>query len=132
MNRRHLVLGTAALAGSALLWRFEGRWPRYADPIAARLAGLLTHADSARAIGREYLLATPTEATTTRLMTLVVAAALPRGIRGVTDTQLRAYLLARIRDDFAQERVVTVAGWVLSRTEARLYALTALDRAGRS
>lgn len=126
MNRRRLVLGAAGLAASAVLWRLEMWLPRSAESVAARLTGLLTQADSARVIGREYLLATPAEATTARLTALVVAAALPRGIRGATDAQLHAHLSARIRDDFAEERVVTVAGWILSRTEARLYALTSL------
>jgi hypothetical protein len=40
--------------------------------------------------------------------------------------ELRRALAARIRDDFDAECVVSVDGWVLSATEARLCALAAL------
>ncbi|HLG87839.1 MAG TPA: hypothetical protein VKZ79_11670 [Alphaproteobacteria bacterium] len=34
-------------------------------------------------------------------------------------------LRARIREDFAKDRIIIADGWVLSATEARLYALAA-------
>jgi hypothetical protein len=40
--------------------------------------------------------------------------------------EMSALLNDRIRQDFASEQVVKVDGWILSITEARLCALTAL------
>ena len=37
-----------------------------------------------------------------------------------------ADLSSRVRDDFGAGRVLLVDGWVLSETEARIYALAAL------
>ena len=39
--------------------------------------------------------------------------------------QVHGWLRARIREDFSAGRTVTVDGWVLADTEARLYALAA-------
>ena len=38
----------------------------------------------------------------------------------------RAGLMSRIRDDFCHDRMVSVEGWMLAETEARLCALVAL------
>jgi hypothetical protein len=40
-----------------------------------------------------------------------------------TTAEIHDWLRTRIREDFAAGRSVTVQGWVLARTEARLYAL---------
>ncbi|MGH8930432.1 MAG: hypothetical protein ACRDZO_07310 [Egibacteraceae bacterium] len=134
IRRRHVLLGAGGLATSALLGRLVGFWPlakRGDDPLAERLTRLLTHADSARLIGQEYLKVTPAEAAPALLATLI-AASLPsrllRNLPRTTDAQLRELLWDGIRKDFAQEHVVTLDGWVLSRTEARLYGLTSLSR----
>ena len=39
--------------------------------------------------------------------------------------QVHGWLRSRIREDFSAGRTVTVDGWVLADTEAKLYALTA-------
>ena len=39
--------------------------------------------------------------------------------------QVHGWLRTRIREDFSAGRTVTVDGWVLADTEARLYALAA-------
>jgi len=40
-------------------------------------------------------------------------------------TQVHGWLRSRIREDFSAGRTVTVDGWVLADTEAKLYALAA-------
>jgi hypothetical protein len=40
-------------------------------------------------------------------------------------TQVHGWLRSRIREDFSAGRTVTVDGWVLAETEAKLYALAA-------
>ncbi len=44
-----------------------------------------------------------------------------------TTQVIRDRISNRVRKDFAEEAVISVDGWVLSLTEARLYALAALS-----
>ena len=133
--RRRRFLGTLALggmvwaawAGHARAW-LPGAGGRLA---AARLLAVLGRPDSAAAVGRAYLASHPAEADGDRL-----AAHLDQAVRcqdcdparARTD-QLRVALAGQIRADFAAARVVTVDGWVLSETEARLCGLAALSAA---
>jgi hypothetical protein len=69
------------------------------------------------ALGRAYLRRYPQKASQSRLARLVPS-----------DPVRRA---RKVRADFAVGRVVTLRGWVLSRTECRYCALHALWSAGR-
>jgi hypothetical protein len=91
---------------------------------AARLAGLLADQESAAAVGRAYLDLAPGEADS-RVLVQRLSASLGKG-RTLGDDELRRLLALRIDRDFADERVATVQGWVLSVTELRLCALCAL------
>ena len=96
--------------------------------VAERLAGLFSHRASAAAVGSVYLARDPDEATVPRLVEAITAE-LPQGRRTVLEAngdELRALLLERVRIDFEEDRIVDVGGWLLSDTEARLYALTSL------
>ena len=95
---------------------------------AERLAGLFSHRESAAAVGSVYLALAPGEAKVSYLVE-AISAGLPQGRRTVLEAntdELRAFLLERVRIDFEADRIVEVGGWVLSNTEARLYALTHL------
>ncbi len=89
------------------------------DPTAARLAALAGPPESARAVGAEYLRSTPEERDPALLAQRLASGLAP-------GAPLRPQLARRIRADFEQERVVSLRGWVVSRTEARLCALAAL------
>ncbi len=132
MNRREFL--ALSLGGACAVFLQFGRLrmahaglPQQ-DLLRARLSGLLRHTDSARIVGREYLHRYPQEATVSVLLDLIAAdgaggqAALSKG----PDDELRALLDHKMRQDFADEKVVQLQGWVLSVTEARLCALTAL------
>ena len=92
---------------------------------AERLAGLLADRDSAAAVGRAYLDLVPGEADS-RVLVRRLSASLGQG-RTLGDDELRRLLAQQIDRDFADERVATVQGWVLSVTELRLCALCALS-----
>jgi hypothetical protein len=100
-----------------------------ADPSdAERLVSLLTHVDNARVVGRAYLRAFPDEGSVSGLVD-GIASTVPGGrgvVRRASAEDLARALSSSIRSDFAQEASVTVRGWILSKTEARLYALAAL------
>ena len=115
------VIGTVGIA-------LPGAATAAGDDGAAELAGVARRARSARAVGRAYLEATPEERCAD-VLTTKISERLPdggRAIRGAGDEALRRQLHSAIARDFADERVVRVRGFILSRTEARLCALTTL------
>lgn len=119
LTRRFVVLGAAAAAGM-------GAAPTQGDA-AERLARIIPHAASARTIGRAWLAAHPDEREVALLEArLLGALALERrGLAALDNAALRAHAVVRIRADFAAGRTVTLGGWVLARTEARLCAVSA-------
>lgn len=95
----------------------------------AALAGLLPHAAGAARLGRRYLALAPAEADPGRLLHALSKdhADLAAASRTGADIEIRA-ILGRCRQrDFAAGNTVLVDGWILSRTEARLCALVALE-----
>lgn len=133
MDRRSVLLGALAAAlalGLAPLrpWRvLIETLPR--EPLASRLTGLLGDLDSARVVGRAYVRATSAEATSQALVD-AIAAGVPGGrdvIRATSPADLRRLILARVRQDFVDDDVVTLDGWIVSKTEGRLCALTLMS-----
>jgi hypothetical protein len=132
--RRRKFLGALALGGIWAAWAGQARaWlPAAGNWTAApRLLAVLDRPESAAAVGRAYLASHPGEADRDRL-----AARLDQAVRcqdcdpaRARTEQLREALAGQIRADFAAARVVTVDGWVLSETEARLCGLAALSAA---
>ena len=131
LSRREF-LALAAAAGAALLaaeWAGAPLpWARRQDRLIPRLLGVFQHAESARVVGAEYLRANPGEADAFQLADTIAAAVpgdAPTVLRA-SAAELRALLDHTTRADFAADRVVMLQGWILSATEARLYALAAL------
>jgi hypothetical protein len=94
------------------------------EQIQADLATLLQYQASAKIIGQRYLQHYPQEANIEQLLSLI-AVDVVSGARG-DPQELRGRLAQKIRQDFADERVVNLQGWLLARTEARLCALAVL------
>lgn len=109
MNRRELF----ALAGAVLLACGEKPPPL---PLAPR-----AHLDAARAVGRAWL----DDGGQPRDVQ-ALSADLLAGFPGGDAAAFTAHLLARHRDDLAAERTTRAGGWLLSRTEAHLYAWLSL------
>ena len=51
-----------------------------------------------------------------------------KGVSGEERSDLRESIINRIREDFDQERVVRIDGWILSETEARQCALLSFNQ----
>jgi hypothetical protein len=83
----------------------------------SRLLVLFDRPDSAAAVGREYLREHPDEVDVSTLLAALDSAG-PRS--------LHEWLRWRQAHDFEHGQTVTVQGWVLARTEARLCVLAAL------
>ena len=98
------------------------------DPLPSKLASLFHHKQSAKKVGLEYLKIAPREADISLLSNLICS------FDGEYRVKLlhadaggfRELLRQRLCLDFEQDHIVTVHGWILSVTEARLCALTAL------
>ena len=90
-----------------LLW--PSRKTRSGTDIKNALNSLFSNLPSARAIGAAYLRSHPAD----RLDAETLVAALPT-------------VAEHVRNDFSNARVVTVDGWMLAVTEARLCALAYL------
>lgn len=124
VSRRWMLL--AATVAFALPRRFAAA-ATPASPAGLRLRALARPAVSARAVGLAYLAGQPEEAHPLLLTELILAALAlsPAEVMRLEDGALRARLAARIAADFAEDRIAPVEGWLLSATEARLYALQA-------
>ena len=129
-NSRHLSRRSInALIAGAAAWPCSGA----ASPILSTmtikrlLLSILEKPGSAYAIGSAYLESLPPHARAADHLTnaIVCAAGCDAGTMRSTEV-LRKQISIRVRKDFAKGAVVIVAGWVLSETEAQLYALAAL------
>ena len=89
------------------------------DPVE-RLLAVLPHRRQAAAVGQAYAAIIAAEPIGPHLLDSVIPA---EQIATATTSELRDLLRALRREDFREGRTVTVEGWVLSVTEARLCAL---------
>jgi hypothetical protein len=79
------------------------------------------------AISQACLRALPTdESSPQRLASLVLGGMSSTTLKHLTAGTLHDAIRVQSRRDFAHGTIVTVDGWMLSRTEVRLYALAAL------
>lgn len=142
-SRRAVIFGGAALAalagGAYTLYRL----PNYLNSclrrrakrdLSVRIGMLIGHRDSAAVIGERYLALAerPSERSPHAL-----TAAMGRDMQidlgtldALGDAKLGATIARQITADFEHERVVSISGWLLSRTEARICALAALTWPG--
>jgi hypothetical protein len=81
-------------------------------------------------VGRAYLDQTPNEANVVRLRQLLDLGA--EASAATLPDPVKEKLAVRQSEDFRTGQTVLVQGWVLSRTEARLYALAALQAETRT
>ena len=120
-TRRDFLVRVALGAGGgvALLYLPLGCGP----PIAIDLSNVFASPGDAAATGKRYLERFPDERDVHALQAPLLA-----GIDDPSDpVALRAALAKKIRDDFAERRTFRDGDWWLSRSEARLCALAALE-----
>lgn len=120
LGRRPLLAATAAAAGAAAFAASPSS--AVADPRRGALAALVGDAAAAAPLVRAYLARVPDAPD--RLRALAARLAAGPAARGAEE--LRAWLAAARRDDFAAGDVLVLEGWVLARSEAELLALAAL------
>jgi hypothetical protein len=135
MDRRRFLQLAAAAIGACALRPFQALrflWERgddQASQAAGRLMQAIGHRRSARAVGRAYLATAPQERSIERLIALLTGDRLPSDrVLNADAKALRAHVQEALSEDFAAGRTVSVRGWMLSLTEARLCALAVLWR----
>jgi hypothetical protein len=122
-RRRVLALaaaGGAAALATALGLRLGG--DDDSSPAAEPVAPPPSPDDATQAVGRRYLEAVPAEADADVLRGL-----LPEGLDSPASGEGADQVAAAVRADFAGGGTVELDGWVLSVTECRLAALSALS-----
>lgn len=113
ITRRRAAVTLFGCLGMAGLGLLGSRRAAESAGVLGSLTRWLRSLPGAREVGAVYLRANPQDADPERLLASLAG-------------ESPATLLKRQRDDFRFGRTVTVRGWVLSRTEARLCALAAL------
>jgi hypothetical protein len=117
---RRRLLGLAS-AGALISWQASRLLPgscSLAEHRAALLRSLVAHPARARQLGALYLDHAAAEADSQRLWSMLFGTADPRDAR-----DCRRILAERIAQDFRNLDVLRLGGWVLARSEARLFAL---------
>jgi len=129
MVKRRLVMTGLALGGLTLAL---GRLTllRSADPqldAVARLSRLAGCPMNARPIGAAYLARFGNEASASRLTTLILSSLslTEDELARRSDQMVHADLASLWRRDFEHGQTTEIGGWILSRNEARLCALSA-------
>jgi len=125
---------TASLAGAAV-WpcneavsQLALKQPDHPTSLQHTLLSLFENPRSAYAIGAACLKSLPRNQSSLQQLTNAIVAASACDTEPMTTTQaVRHRITARVRQDFAEDAVVSIEGWLLSLTEARLYALVALS-----
>jgi hypothetical protein len=129
ISRRRAIALLGLLAASAAVpvgsWRGLVQPTRHAD-IAARLAALISAHNSGRAIGLAYIAKVPEEAGRELVLHHLTRTLQLAANPSPAENELRSRLTSAVSQDFATGQTVTLDGWVLSRTEARLGALIAM------
>lgn len=125
-KRRTLVAGIGALLAAApalgACLQEGARRPGSPDQ---RLLNAFPELPGSQGLGRAYLRKFPAEANVATLERLLLRGSAGPGCSANTASCVEAIVAAH-RDDCARVDMVTLEGYVLSRSECRLYALNAL------
>jgi hypothetical protein len=118
------VLGAALYPGSRA--RSAGAAGAAATSGQAALAAVCADLPRADAIGQACLRALPGGVASAEPLAALILADLPAASDRASGRTLATAVRQRSRDDFRDGRIVSVDGWMLSLTEARVYALAML------
>lgn len=100
----------------------------FTSALASRMVSIFNNELSAKVVGAEYLRLSQSDADLEHMLDSICRTCGhdTQALMDKDDQQLRDVLVARQRQDFSEGQTVRVQGWVLSKTEARLCALTTL------
>jgi hypothetical protein len=126
-SRRRFIFIAAGVTVAGLLYAKRHRirllWPD--EMRRDKLLRFVGHRGHAHNVGAAYLAAAPDERSLSALLE-VLRHDLGVDPKGMKQVQLADAIARVVRSDFRDRRLVSVGGWVLSVTEARIAALTAV------
>lgn len=124
IHRRAFLASLAAMGGGAGVLLVLRSVEKGKDNVVLQLDQVLTVKRSARWVGLAYLEEVPSERDVQNLSELVFSE-----IKWETllRSDIREVIRRQVRRDFRNDNLVRIRGWLLSRTEARLCALSALS-----
>ena len=132
ISRRKILATVASTVLSLTFLPFRSARGSNAFPstrmLARALSGVLRNRRSARVVGQAYLRSLPGSVDVEFLLDSMWRhePGPHRSFHRLPTAEVRIILQNKIRNDFAAGRTVVVRGWLLSQTEARLYAIAAL------
>lgn len=130
-DRRRLIGTAAALFGLGLVFpgarALAGPIPLHRSDLAENMAALFTPRASAEVVGQAYLETLPPDHRCPEALEQAICLGrCPVGeARRLGVNELHARLAHWIAEDFRARSLVSVEGWLLSQTEARIAGLTA-------
>ncbi len=127
-RRRFLQLGGLGVLSIALSGCDDGQEDTrvQADFTSQDLVRRIHDPGAAAFFGKAYLQKAPQEGRS-RLLVSAIAQSLSSQSSQITALDLMQRLDRQVRKEYATAEVVPIQGWLLSRTEARLYALAHLQ-----
>jgi hypothetical protein len=135
-RRTFLKNALCVTAGAAVVPGCGMGGPSSVTEVTSYLVGLLRYPEEARKIGSSYLSADKAiKSLSPRQLTAVILEEI--GVDNLDAPGVRLEKIGnkvknKVRQDFTDETVVTVNGWLLSQTEARMCALVHLSRISKS
>ena len=122
------LAGAAAWPCKVAALQLAPNQPAHPKSLHYIFLSLFENLRSAYAIGTACLKSLPPNQCSLQQLTNAILAAAECDTETVKAKQaLRHCIANRVRDDFAEGAVVSIEGWLLSQTEARLYALIVLS-----
>jgi len=134
LTRRHaLLLGGTALAALAIPASVAHFGSQGEDKIEANILSLLSDQPGAANIGKQWQAKTGSGMNARNVAIRIGKRLHAYGWRPDADAETaHKALAARVRNDFAQNDMVVIEGWHLSRTSAELCLLAHLHMSGQS
>ena len=117
LNRRQFL--TTLLTGCIFFKTAHYRETDITTALIDKLAALFTQHDAIAALGKYYKTATNVSTEITTLLSYLNLS--EKQLVDMPADTLKQHLKTTIAQDFEQEQVVSLNGWVLSRTELQLY-----------
>ncbi len=129
ITRRYFLQLLVLLAGYGVTTKvFAGAaspGSEHVEQLSKKLLDILGEKNSAYIVGRKYIEKAPNEADPKQLVAMICSGSDDFRCDG---EMLKKHVIMQSRSDFSNGRTVSVDGWVLSLTEARLYALASITQ----
>lgn len=126
MKRRAFILKIIAATSVISLpaFYYTCRSSSHYDPlITPEILSRFCDGEVIRTIGEHYLFKFPSEAQKEKLVSMILTGSNGEKLKSSDHSEIRDWVERKINEDFKQERILIIDGWIISATEARQCAL---------